>query len=390
MYEASVPLTYTAPWTDLEVSRTYNEHKCGSEYDGVNSFCKVVTQIDAVSNTIDNEFATTFRHWDTHIFKNIAFNDTLFRDKRGIDFIGDFASFCCNIATQRKFDSLVMQEESVKKQMLRINSGLEASLKAIAENSEHFAELNEQNAKTFADTENKLKEMQRVVNKLQNNTVRNQNEMWNLIWILLDFQTADNLKFVQLVRQFKKRDIINACNHNLIPVAVIEPTVLYNDLLTLKKQLIARGQDLAIPAKDLSRLYQIPICDCTLSHSNILIHIKIPVIQHSKQWTLFELKTTPFKWDQETCIIEHGTLYLAVSPNMSMEDNIRQIAGMGLHNCKPYHDKLCYIPRFAADSLHGPACARKLFVGDAVQAIAKFRNMRCYRSSTLREVFIIV
>src|SRR3978361_798565 len=176
-----------------------------------------------------------------------------------------------------------MQEESVKKQMLRINSGLEASLKAIAENSEHFAELNEQNAKTFADTENKLKEMQRVVNKLQNNTVRNQNEMWNLIWILLDFQTADNLKFVQLVRQFKKRDIINACNHNLIPVAVIEPTVLYNDLLTLKKQLIARGQDLAIPAKDLSRLYQIPICDCTLSHSNILIHIKIPVLQHSKQ-----------------------------------------------------------------------------------------------------------
>lgn len=220
-----------------------------------------------------------------------------------------------------------------------------------------------------------------MVNKFQNNTVRSQNELWNLIWILLDFQTADNLKIFQLVRQFKKRDIMNTCNQNSIPIAVIEPTVLYKDLLTLQKQLNARGQDLAIPVKDVSRLYQIPICDCTLSHNNIIIHVKIPIIQQTKQWTLFELKTTPFKWDQETCVIEHGILYLAVSPDLSMEDNIRQIAGMGLHNCKPYHDKLCYIPSFAADSLYGPACARKLFIGDSVQVIAKFCNMRCYRSS---------
>lgn len=380
-YEASIPLTYQSTWNDDGVEPVSRNHKCNANNEVTRDYCEFLSHIDMVSEAIDAEFSAITKQWDTNIFKSIARNDSLEREKRGIDFIGDFASFCCNIATQKKFDSLVIREETLRKQMFKINKGLESSLKMIAKNSQHFNELNSQNKKIFTATENKIKDIQNIINKFQNNTIREQHEIWNLIGVMLEFQNENNVRFVQLVRQFKRQDIINACNRNLIPTAIINPATLYNDLLTLQQQLHEKGQDLAVKSQDVSTLYQLPICDCSLTSTNIIIHIKIPIIQNYKQWVLFELKTTPFKWSHDTCIIDHNTLYMAVSQNTSMDDNIRQISGMGLHNCKPYHDRLCYIPRFAADSVQGPACARKLFIGDSVQEIAKYCTMRCYKST---------
>lgn len=102
-----------------------------------------------LSKSIDVEFQLVTKNWDTNLLKDLSEGESTSRNKRGIDFIGDFASFCCNIATQKKLDSLVMQENSLKDQMYKINIGLEKSLKAISETSDNFSKLNKEKIRAF-------------------------------------------------------------------------------------------------------------------------------------------------------------------------------------------------------------------------------------------------
>lgn len=104
---------------------------------------------------------------------------------------------------------------------------------------------------------------------------------------------------------------------------------------------------------------------------------------------MYELITTPFAWYNQTCSIPHQVLYLAVSTHIfTYKDHTRQISGTGLHQCKPYHDKLCYIPRFSGDTLQGPECARRLYQGATVEEISHHCPMSCHTSTatTISEI----
>ena len=91
--------------------------------------------------------------------------------------------------------------------------------------------------------------------------------------------------------------------------------------------------------------------------------------------------STPFAWYNQTCSIQHQTLYLAVSESTLTGTNfIKQISGTALHQCKPYENKLCYLPRFAADTAHGPGCAKILYVGSSISEINQHCPLHCITS----------
>lgn len=131
---------------------------------------------------------------------------------------------------------------------------------------------------------------------------------------------------------------------------------------------------LSIPRSELAQYYKLPIVDCGIS--KIVIHVKVPVTQANREWKLVELLTTPFGWENDTCMIMHDILYLAVS-----QKSMRPISGAGLHQCRPYHDRMCFLPRFSSDAVYGPQCAFKMYEGATVEEITKHCSFRCYRST---------
>lgn len=152
----------------------------------------------------------------------------------------------------------------------------------------------------------------------------------------------------------------------------------------LKLEIEKSEQDIAIPLKQISTYYELPISECSFFQNKILVLVKIPVIQKNQHWDLFELVTSPFAWFNQTCTIPHQTLFLAVNNEPTQDkQSLRQISGSGLHQCKPYHDKLCFIPRFSSDNTQGPECARKLYEGCTVQELSQFCPMNCHTSSSL-------
>jgi len=62
---------------------------------------------------------------------------------------------------------------------------------------------------------------------------------------------------------------------------------------------------------------------------------------------------------------------------------LKEVTGIALHECKPYQDRLCYLPKFAGDQTQGPTCARKLFHGTTVEDIAEHCPMHCHQSDLM-------
>lgn len=200
-------------------------------------------------------------------------------------------------------------------------------------------------------------------------------------WLTKQLMLAEannHRRTIQILTFFRQAETLTSCKNNNIPLTIIPPPVLNADLKKLAQNLKKIGMKLTIPIKQISRYYKLPIAECIMSSESISTHVKIPITQVSKNWKLLELQSTPFGWHNETCTLMHDHMYLAVDNN-----NTRPITGAGLHQCKPYQDRLCYIPRFATDSTYGPLCAFKMYLGATVDELKQHCSFRCHSSKAL-------
>ncbi|KAJ3645257.1 hypothetical protein Zmor_022927 [Zophobas morio] len=162
---------------------------------------------------------------------------------------------------------------------------------------------------------------------------------------------------------------------------ILPPSVLRADLIVLQDNIANHRQELAISVGDAEVLYTLPICDCMLTEKTITVHIRIPVRTKGFSWSLFELIAVPFKWHNQTCKTQHESVYVAVSKLVSRQ--VRAISGVSLHHCKPFENKLCFLPRFSAHSLHGPTCVNKLVAGESSLELSRQCPMTCYYSTAM-------
>lgn len=138
----------------------------------------------------------------------------------------------------------------------------------------------------------------------------------------------------------ERRDaILQACKQHQLPSEMMIPKVLTSDLHKLDRELETSNQGLAIPVDDVTRYYQLPISDCAISNDEIIVHLRVPITQRGERWELYELITFPFAWHNQTCIIPQTNMYMATA---TIKNQQRIISGSGLHQCKPFHDKLSY------------------------------------------------
>lgn len=380
-YEATIPLTYETPWSNEDTYSVSGEVKCPSS----NDICRIFRKLDALEEAYQTELQTMKQSWIT---EKIATTSNK-KARRALDFIGEGLSWCCGVATQQKLNSLTMDEGAVRQKLEKVSKGLSETLKFTLENSEKFNEYQKQAAATWKETEHTIQYLEKITDDIQNSIIQTEQQDHFVIVSILTHQFQNMRGMIQLSRALKRQSIMNSCKHHQIPQTVLKPEVLSEDLQRLDKELQNSGQGLAIQTQDLSKFYQLPLSECTFTSEKLYVHIKIPIIQRDQYWNLYELITTPFAWYNQTCIIPHQTLYLAVATHQKyFKENVRQISGTGLHQCKPYQDKLCYIPRFSADNLKGPECAKKLYEGATVETLSHHCPMSCHtNATTISDIF---
>lgn len=348
--------------------------------------CQIINNLDLLENAFESEFESLQRTWSTKTLRNFTTDKTTygFRNKRSLDFLGEGLSWCCGVATQHKLDSLIMNENELADMIDKLNEGVSESIRTVSENSKRFSEYEESIKMSFNITESRIHKLENFIDNFKNTIIQQQGDEQTLILSILNRQLQNLIHNVQIVRALRRQGIINSCRQHQVPIAILTPPILLHDLKSLEDQIGVFDQELAIGTSEIAKYYQLPLCDCAFYGNKMIINIRVPVNQKSHSWELLELLTVPFRWDNQTCVIEHNPIFLAVARNSKTFDTqIRQISGSGLRHCKPYQDKLCYIPRFSADSVQGPECAKKLYNGATVEQLNYHCPMRCHKSNSL-------
>ncbi|KAL1516186.1 hypothetical protein ABEB36_000105 [Hypothenemus hampei] len=261
---------------------------------------------------------------------------TTVRHRRSLDFIGEGFSWCCGLATHQKLQLIEEDEAGIRRRLDSLTASLSGTFKTLLDDTRHFP---------FA------------AEKFQKRQI--------------DFIARNEFHAIKqgitVTRLLHRQVILSACKEHKLPSSIVHLQVLQKDLLNLGKELQKADQKLAIPLADLFRYYKLSITEGSFTSSKLFVLVKIPILRRTKTWKLFELVTVPFAWYNQTCAILHRPLYLAANKGIgSRKAETRQISGTGLHQCKPYHDQLCFIPHFSSDALEDPECARTLFQGGTV------------------------
>ncbi|XP_074034574.1 uncharacterized protein [Leptinotarsa decemlineata] len=384
-YEATIPLVYQSNWhekSEMKNNIIQQIGTCKGKTDQTSYRCRAIEHLNLLQNAFNIEFQSLSKSWSPIYLRNCSGNDKRhILDKRSLDFLGDALNWCCGVATENKLEGMILNENTLKEKMFNIKKGLTKSIRAISENSIKFKQYEKSVAMSFRTTEKHIHDLEGFIDNLKNDINSEENEQNQILNSLLnnEFQSLKNI--IQVGRAIKRQGILASCRQHQIPIAILDPSILLHDLSNLLKELQNSNQTLAISINDISKYYQLPICDCTFTDDNIFIHVRIPISQQFHSWELYQLVTTPFAWHNQTCKIIHDTVFLAVS-NFKQSIQLRQISGTGLQHCKPFHDKLCYLPRFSADSIRGPACAKQLFTGATVEEINHHCPLTCHKSST--------
>ncbi|KAL1488598.1 hypothetical protein ABEB36_014402 [Hypothenemus hampei] len=374
-YEATIPLSYETDW--VETLFPTPEEKEAPCYDTTGN-CDTRYQFKALGKAFAEEI---------HLLDNIYHMSTIRinrtgRTKRALDFIGEGFSWCCGLATDQKLRLIEGDEASVRRRLDTLTDTVASSLHAMTQDTTQFRNYEEQVRSTFQETERRIRTMGIHLLKIQQKSEKSDQQLQAILHTVVHNELMAFKHSITIARLLRKQTILSSCQDHRLPSSIVDPTTLKADLLKLAAVLRESQQELAIPLADIFLYYKLPLTECSFTTAKMFLLLKVPILQAKKRWELFELVTVPFAWYNQTCSIPHRPLYLAANTLQTpFTTETRQITGTGLHQCKPYHDKLCYVSRFSPEALEGPECAKILFTGGTIQEISQHCPINCNPST---------
>lgn len=384
MYDKSIPLIYTQDtikddinnfgetWEIEKYCKTKNKH---------DNYCNIVQQSITLLKNINKNINDNDIDAMEFLKKANAF-DTKERSKRGIQFIGDFYNFCCNVATDKQIKNFYNNEERLADQAEKLKNIFVSDHKDL---SQITSTLNNYTMTTGNRIESLKNNFKNFVKEEKDNMMLEKNNYNNLIQGTQEIMFNIATSLVRFINYERDSSTQLHCKLGKIPPRVISTEVLFYDLNKLSKILMEDGYELVIKLENIFSYYNLPIVECQFSKSKILIKLKIPIKEKSTNWKLFQYIPAHFKFQGSICLIFSEKTYVAVNTE---NDDHRIVSGMGLQHCDPPITDLCYIPKFTSDITLTPKCVEAMFKNLPLSQINKFCYFQCVKQQENEEVII--
>jgi len=288
------------------------------------------------------------------------------RVKRSLDFVGDFSSWCCGIATVKSLDDMYLTEakmESLAKTMEKqIIHGSKEFMKATKLLNSYSVSLNE--------------------------TIENLEDHWNSDFArLLDTERklasvvqGNSLALMNLAKGWHDstvsliwNKILSDCENNLLSRFLVPPKMLSDDIQKFNETLKLDKQRLAITKENFGRYYHLPLAICSFTEHRLMIFVKIPVRQEASLYEVIQISTIPFQYQEKTCIIQLDTEIVVKN-----QGQLIALVGQAEKHCKVKENGLCFIPRFTQKPMLNSNCLETMFSEKAtVNLLNKHCQFKC-------------
>lgn len=371
IYESSVPLVYKSSWPNVDEAFLTKPDKSG--------FCNNTTNdpqcvLFSWILQVDKQVAHRISWLNQTNGETVADQQGWSRVKRNLKFLGEFQHWCCGVVTSRQLKPLFANEQKMSKLEQVLNEQVAEAYAEIGNITEGMKQYSSEVEQTFAQVIDVGINVTKTIERLQRQMFRtdNENEHKSFSLLQLSRPTHQTIRQLQTAQLIARLEILSQCREKKWPTSIVSVERLRNNLLSLVNSLQEDGYELVIPVEELSKYLKLEIVDCIISGNDILIHFKIPIRRAGSQWRLYEMLAVPFAWDNHTCTIQHDVSFLAVDG-----DRLMTIRGSATPDCQPFHNPLCYVPRYASDAASGTLCPRQIFAGATIQELSSFCVFSC-------------
>ncbi|KAG5862196.1 hypothetical protein JTB14_023879 [Gonioctena quinquepunctata] len=219
-YEANIPLIYESTWyekpkylekvdTDSCINMSIHD---SPEYN-------IINNLNSLQNAFKTELASLAQSWNAMYLRNCSTSEKFhYVRKRCLDFLGDALNWCCSVATDRKLDLLVMNENTLKDTIFNLRKGLTQSIKTISENSVKFKTYEEAAAASFKKIEDHTHKLETILNKLKKDIDNHEIGQDRLLASIVTNEFHNLKHIIELTRAMKRQGAMTSCRQHQIPI----------------------------------------------------------------------------------------------------------------------------------------------------------------------------
>jgi hypothetical protein len=266
------------------------------------------------------------------------------RVRKSLDFIGDFAHYCCSIATNNDFNTLRSTTMELKSYSDSIKGSVTSNHNDILQTNNRISAIALQYQKSMTIFFRYARSLR--VNLEALTKFRPLDTLFHHFYEMLYLQ--QHLHLTQ-----HSYDAIDMCAQmNRLPRRVVSEEALFLELTRLEATLKPFLRKLAIPIHEINIYFTSPIVSCTVERtniSNVHIYVRVPTINLNSEFFVKELTPIPFHSDGKTC-----TLHEIPSFVLSTSNFTRPLSPRLVSHCSPHQSKLCFLPDLSTTSTNDP------------------------------------
>lgn len=372
MYEASVPLMYKIKLPGVEMAYL--------SLPSVNGFCEGML----------NDPKCILYSWilqvDKHIGRRVRWLNASMglespgpeyevknhRLVRSLNFIGDFAHWCCGVAANRQLKPLIANQKLMSQVENGLGQQMGEAFKELDNIDLNMKNYSEQVERTFIRIVDVGVNISKVIDNFQKRVFTMDQQYNNKSFSLLQLGAHHVIRQLQILQLVSRLEILSQCRERKLPTFVVTVDKLKSDLVVLSEAVTEDGYELAVPPEEISKYLNLEIVECIVSDEHILVNLRIPIRRRGSQWKLYELLTVPFAWTDRVCELQIDAAFIAVNG-----DQLMTLQGRAERDCKPYDNPLCYVPRFTGGVSSSSICVEKIFQGATIQELSSFCVFKC-------------
>ena len=300
VYEKSIPLIYTQKIITEEQHFVENlieiENYCENEK---NNYCYTIQQTLILLKNLNTNINDNKKNLEK-TEEMVGNNRKKTNRKRGIQIIGDFYNFCCDVATEKQIKNFYTNEDKLKQQADRLKDVFVSDHKDL---NQITSQLNNYTTVTSNKLEILKNSFKTLLNEEKKNDLIETTKTDKEIKGLQDITFSLITMIIKIMNYERETSTQLHCKISKIPSRLITIDTLHTDLIKLSDIIKKNGFELAINLDNLSLYYNIPITECQFSKTQVLIKIKIPIRELKSNWKLFQYIPAHFKYKNSTCII---------------------------------------------------------------------------------------
>ncbi len=173
--------------------------------------------------------------------------------------------------------------------------------------------------------------------------------------------------------EIEQERILDHCREHRLPIQVITPQILKENLENVTETIRKIGLSLSIPIERYTHYFNKELTRCVFLENSTVFELRVPVTYEESAWELHEYNPIHFRFRDQICAISAHQAYVAVERESGQYVTIQ---GRNLRTCET-EKGLCYVDRLQEDAADSPLCAESILQNLPTDELNQNCNFRC-------------